>query len=146
MPNGHRHEYRKERRPNSSAKISTSNGIHRPHVLDFYVPQLTSAPGVAAYFRHYKGHRFASTKGCLHDQGLSPAGTRFRPSNVIPMIRFQKGMRKDDVMQKRLRSSRQEGVVSSASPRRKRGCRARCANTSAMAMAPFPGLITPPRL
>ena len=30
--------------------------------LNLYVPQLASAPGVAAYFRGYKGHRFASTK------------------------------------------------------------------------------------
>ena len=30
--------------------------------LNLYVPQLASAPGVAAYFGGYKGHRFASTK------------------------------------------------------------------------------------
>ena len=30
--------------------------------LNLYVPELTSAQGVAAYFRGYKGHRFASTK------------------------------------------------------------------------------------
>ena len=33
--------------------------------LNLYVPQLASAPGVAAYFRGYKGHRFASTKDAV---------------------------------------------------------------------------------
>ena len=36
--------------------------------LNCYVPQLTSAAGVAAYFRYYKGQRFASTRcwaGCF---------------------------------------------------------------------------------
>jgi hypothetical protein len=33
--------------------------------LNLYVPQLSSAAGVASYFRHYKGQRFASTKDAL---------------------------------------------------------------------------------
>ena len=36
-------------------------GIDRMY-LNLYVPQLASASGVAAYFRGYKGRRFASTK------------------------------------------------------------------------------------
>lgn len=30
--------------------------------LNCYLPQLTNAGGVVAYYRNYKGHRFASTK------------------------------------------------------------------------------------
>ena len=36
-------------------------GIDRMY-LNAYVPKLTSAAGVAAFFRGYLGHRFASTK------------------------------------------------------------------------------------
>ena len=35
--------------------------------LNLYVPQLASAPGVAAYFRGYKGHWFASTKEAVSE-------------------------------------------------------------------------------
>jgi len=33
--------------------------------LNAYVPKLTSAEGVAAYFRFHKGRRFASTKDVI---------------------------------------------------------------------------------
>ena len=81
--------------------------------LNFYVPQLTSAPGVAAYFRHYKGHRFASTKEAVATTNLFRRHVlAFAQANAIPMVRFQKGMRKDEVMQKRLKKFKaREGVV-----------------------------------
>ncbi|MDQ3621881.1 MAG: hypothetical protein M3463_05230, partial [Verrucomicrobiota bacterium] len=81
--------------------------------LNLYVPQLTSAPGVAAYFRHYKGQRFASTKDAV---AMSHAFHReilaFAEAQQIPMIHFKKGQRKDSVMQKRLaKFQKEEGVV-----------------------------------
>ena len=72
--------------------------------LNLYVPQLASAPGVAAYFRGYKGHRFASTKEAVAmSEGFRRQVFDFAERHGIPIIRFEKGMRKDDVMHKRLR-------------------------------------------
>ena len=81
--------------------------------LNLYVPQLTSAQGVAAYFRGYKGHRFASTKEAVAtSEGFRRQVFDFAERHGIPIIRFEKGMRKDDVMHKRLRKFKApEGVV-----------------------------------
>ena len=81
--------------------------------LNLYVPQLASAPGVAAYFRGYKGHRFASTKEAVAmSEGFRRQVFDFAERHGIPIIRFEKGMRKDDVMHKRLRKFKaREGVV-----------------------------------
>ena len=81
--------------------------------LNLYVPELTSAQGVAAYFRGYKGHRFASTKEAVAmSEGFRRQVFDFAERHGIPIIRFEKGMRKDDVMQKRLRKFKaSEGVV-----------------------------------
>jgi hypothetical protein len=64
------------------------------------VPQLASAPGVAAYFRGYKGgHRFASTKEAVAmSEGFRRQVLDFAERKATPIIRFEKGMRKDDVM------------------------------------------------
>src|SRR6478609_1507604 len=71
--------------------------------LNLYVPQLASAPGVAAYFRGYKGHRFASTKEAVAmSEGFRRQVLDFAERKATPIIRFEKGMRKDDVMHKRL--------------------------------------------
>ena len=69
--------------------------------------------GVAAYFRGYKGHRFASTKEAVAmSEGFRRQVFDFAERHGIPIIRFEKGMRKDDVMQKRLRKFKaSEGVV-----------------------------------
>ena len=81
--------------------------------LNLYVPQLASAPGVAAYFRGYKGHRFASTKEAVAmSEGFRRQVLDFAERKATPIIRFEKGMRKDDVMHKRLRKFKaREGVV-----------------------------------
>ena len=77
------------------------------------VPELTSAQGVAAYFRGYKGHRFASTKEAVAmSEGFRRQVFDFAERHGIPIIRFEKGMREDDVMHKRLRKFKApEGVV-----------------------------------
>ena len=81
--------------------------------LNCYVPQLTSAAGVAAYFRYYKGQRFASTKDAVK---LSEAFRRkvfeFAKNHAIPIHRFSKGERKDDIMLGMLKKfPATEGVV-----------------------------------
>jgi len=72
--------------------------------LNAYVPLLTSEGGIASFFRGYLGHRFASTK----DAGpMTEAFVRsirdFIHDQDIPLVRFHKGQRKDDVFQKHLR-------------------------------------------
>ena len=81
--------------------------------LNLYVPQLASAPGVAAYFRGCKGHRLASTKEAVAmSEGFRRQVLEFAERKATPIIRFEKGMRKDDVMHKRLRKFKaREGVV-----------------------------------
>jgi hypothetical protein len=81
--------------------------------LNCFVPQLTSAGGVAAYFREHMGRRFASTKDAIP---LTKAFTQeihtFAEELNIPIVRFAKNQRKDDVMQERLKKfQHKEGVV-----------------------------------
>lgn len=78
-----------------------------------YVPQLTSAGGVASYFRDYKGHRFASTKDAVEMSTQFKRGVLdFAQDHRIPVIRFEKRQRKDEVMQKHLRKFKgREGVL-----------------------------------
>lgn len=72
--------------------------------LNLYVPQLTSAPGVASYFRNYKGHRFASTKDAVKtSEAFRSHVFSFAKSHDIPIVRFAKGQRKDEIMLKRLK-------------------------------------------
>ena len=96
------------------------------------VPELTSAQGVAADFRGYKGHRFASTKEAVAmSEGFRRQVFDFAERHGIPIIRFEKGMREDDVMHKRLRKFKAPRASSlSASPRRRLACRAPSANAS----------------
>jgi len=81
--------------------------------LNCYVPQLTSAGGVAAYFRHYKGQRFASTKDAVQmTERFRRKILEYAARHDIPIHRFAKGERKDDVMLAKLRNFRgKEGVV-----------------------------------
>jgi hypothetical protein len=87
-------------------------GIDRLY-LNVYVPKLTSAGGVAAFFRGYLGHRFASTKQAVEMTKAFVARIKaFVEAESIPLVHFEKGMRKDDVMQRHLRAFRKpEGVV-----------------------------------
>jgi hypothetical protein len=72
--------------------------------LNAYEPQLTSAGGVAAYFRHHKGHRFASAKQAVEtSEAFRKAVFDFADARQIPVHRFAKGERKYDVMQRLLK-------------------------------------------
>ena len=114
--------------------------------LNAYVPKLTSERGIAGYFRGFLGHRFASTKSAAgKSEGLVREIMRFIAREKIALVRFEKGVRKDEVMKKALRKFRgQEAVLFGVWRRRKRGCRAPFASASAMA-APFPGSTTAAR-
>ncbi len=81
--------------------------------LNAYVPKLTSAAGVAGFLRGHLGHRFAATKYAGEMTERFVANLRdFLQREDIGLVRFQKGQRKDDVMQERLRRFHQsEGVV-----------------------------------
>ena len=77
------------------------------------MPQLSSAAGVASYFRHYKGQRFASTKDAVAmSEGFRRSMLAFAQERKVPIVRFEKGVRKDEVMQKALKKFKgSEGVV-----------------------------------
>lgn len=87
-------------------------GIDRMY-LNVYVPQLQRASGVASFFRFHLGYRFVS--GAVMD----PISKRFLNSveqfveqQDVPLVRFQKGERKDDIARQHLsRFDKQEGVL-----------------------------------
>ena len=83
--------------------------------LNAYVPKLTSEAGVAGFVRGYLGHRFASTKAVAQmTESFVESIMEFALDHQIDLVRFQKGQRKDNVMQRRLRGFKkehQEGVV-----------------------------------
>jgi hypothetical protein len=81
--------------------------------LNAYVPKLTSAAGVAGFFRGYLGHRFASTKQAASMTERFVTSIRdFLQRHGVPLVRFQKGQRKDAVFQQRLKQFKApEGVV-----------------------------------
>ena len=57
--------------------------------LNLYVPQLSSAAGVASYFRHYKGQRFASTKDAVAmSEGFRRSMLAFAQERKVPIVRF----------------------------------------------------------
>src|SRR5713226_9692326 len=87
-------------------------GIDRMY-LNAYVPRLQYESGVAAFFRHHRGQPFASS--ALMDpisKGFVAAIHAFVDAHQVPLIAFEKGQRKDDVMAEHLkRFAAPEGVV-----------------------------------
>jgi hypothetical protein len=87
-------------------------GIDRMY-LNAYVPGLQYESGVAAFFRHHRGQPFASS--ALMDpisKGFVTAIHAFVDAHQVPLIAFEKGQRKDDVMAAHLkRFTAPEGVV-----------------------------------
>src|SRR6516165_4662922 len=110
--------------------------------LNAYVPQLTTEAGVAGFVRGYLGHRFASTKQVAEKtESFVKSIMQFALDYKIDLVRFEKGQRKDDVMQRRLRAFKkkyQAGVVFIGVAQKRRACPERCARPLAM-VAPFPG-------
>jgi hypothetical protein len=81
--------------------------------LNGYVPQLTSEAGIAWYCREYLGYRLASTRQAVDMTERFVASIQeFVAKEGLELVRFEKGQRKDEVMQAKLRRFRRpEGVV-----------------------------------
>ena len=81
--------------------------------LNAYVPGLQYESGVTAFFRRPRGHPFASS--ALIDpisKAFGAAIHAFVQEHGVPLITFEKGQRKDDVMAEHLtRFTAPEGVV-----------------------------------
>ena len=81
--------------------------------LNVYVPPLQCETGVVGFFRRHRGYPIASS--ALMDpmtKSFVAATERFAQEHNVPVIAFQKGQRKDDVMKQQLRQFDQsEGVV-----------------------------------
>src|SRR5512140_2268050 len=81
--------------------------------LNAYVPQLTSAGGIAAFCRGYLGHRFASTKQAVaRTEAFVRSIRTFVREQEVELVRFKKGQRKDEIMKAKLRRfKKDEGVL-----------------------------------
>jgi hypothetical protein len=77
-----------------------------------YVRKLTYPGGVASFFTRHRGASFAST--CLADpisKQFVVSINRFAAERAIPVVRFEKGQRKDDVAHEQLVGFREdEGI------------------------------------
>jgi len=81
--------------------------------LNLYIPRLQYERGVASFFRFHRGHTFASSALMAP---ISRAFVRkietFVEESGVPLIRFQKNQRRDDVAAEHLaRFSQEEGVL-----------------------------------
>ncbi len=81
--------------------------------LNVYVPPLQYDGGVATFFRKHRGHRFASSVLMAPiSQAFIAAIEAFVAAHRVPLIAFEKGQRKDDVMAAHLaRFTAPEGVL-----------------------------------
>jgi hypothetical protein len=81
--------------------------------LNVYVPSLQYDGGVAAFFRKHRGQPFASSVLMAPISQAFIAGIEaFVGEQGVPLITFEKGQRKDDVMAAHLaRFSEPEGVL-----------------------------------
>jgi hypothetical protein len=87
-------------------------GIDRMY-LNVYQPRLQCEGQVAAFFRHHRGHTFASS--ALMDpmsKAFIAAVERFAQEKHIPVLTFAKGQRKDDIAREhRARFPGTEGIL-----------------------------------
>ena len=83
--------------------------------LNAYVPQLTSEGGIAAFCHDYLEHHFASTNAAVaRTKTFLAAINEFVRREGVELVRFRKGERKDEVMQKKLRRFKKTGRGESA--------------------------------
>jgi hypothetical protein len=87
-------------------------GIDRMY-LNVYVPRLQIVEGVLGFIRRHRGHQVASTRMVEPiTHRFVAAIENFVRDHAIPLISFDKGQRKDDVMMEHLKHFQQpEGVV-----------------------------------
>src|SRR6266545_3435047 len=100
--------------------------------LNLYQPRLMHAGGVAQFFRSHQGATFASSALMAPmTRAFQAAVLRFAETANVPVVRFAKGQRKDDVMHAHLAGfTAEEGYCSSGSPRRRLRCSAPNAATA----------------
>jgi hypothetical protein len=81
--------------------------------LNLYVPILQREPGTAWFFRKHRGQRFASSALMAPmSRAFVAALEGFAQERGIPLIRFEKGQRKDDIARGYFRDfSEEEGIV-----------------------------------
>ena len=87
-------------------------GIDRMY-LNVYVPQLQREGGVASFFRFHRGCPFASS--ALMDpisKAFVAEMEAFAERERVPVVRFRKGERKDDIAAEHLKGfTKPEGVL-----------------------------------
>lgn len=81
--------------------------------LNLYVPMLQSEGGVAYFWRHHRGHTFASSALMQPmSRAFISAIERYATAEGLDLIRFSKGQRKDDIAQQYLEQfPHPEGVL-----------------------------------
>lgn len=81
--------------------------------LNLYVPKLQYAGGIASFFRYHRGATFASSALMAPMTDAFVAALKaYVKVNEIPMVRFSKGQRKDDVAAEYLAQfDQKEGVL-----------------------------------
>jgi len=81
--------------------------------LNLYQPRLMHAGGVAQFFRSHQGATFASSALMAPmTRAFQAAVLRFAETANVPVVRFAKGQRKDDVMHAHLAGfTAEEGVL-----------------------------------
>ena len=87
-------------------------GIDRMY-LNLYVPSLQRELGIVGFFKFHRGNLIPSSvlMGKLTDSFVTSVQS-FVQNESIPLVRFAKGQRKDDVMLEHLKSfKKKEGVV-----------------------------------
>lgn len=104
--------------PHSVAEILRNHVIFQLECIDrmylnVYVPTLQCEGGVVGFFRRHRGQPIASS-ALMNPMTKSfvAATERFAEHHDVPLIQFEKGQRKDDVMAEQLRHfDKSEGVV-----------------------------------
>ena len=92
-------------------------GIDRMY-LNVYIPALQRAGGVASFFWYHRGHQCVDGS---HHQGVHRADGAVAKQEKVPMVRFEKGQRKDDVAAAyRKKFTAEEGVLFIGKRKRKR--------------------------
>jgi hypothetical protein len=81
--------------------------------LNVYQPVLQTGGGVAHFFRHHRGEAFATALVMSRmTRAFVEATERFADKHFIPLVTFEKGVRKEDVFHEHLAHfDREEGVV-----------------------------------
>lgn len=103
--------------------------------LNVYQPTLQTGGGISHFFRHHRGEAFATALVMSRmTRAFVEATERFADKHLIPVVTFEKGVRKEDVFHEHLAHfDREEGVVMIGKAQEKatvfRTVKRRCAET-----------------